>query len=386
MKYKITFLLDKTNLWFEKQLRNYDFKLNNKYIFKISKNPNNIKNQDIVFPLSYTKILTESFLEKNNLVLIVHPSKLPKDKGFASLQYQILRNKNKVFMSLIKAEKKIDAGPIYSQNSFILDGTELSDEIRHIQGLKSLDIMHRFLIKYPKIKSRKQSGRSNFNKRRYHEDSELNVNKTIKQQFNNLRINDNKFYPSFFYFKGKKYIIKIFKEINKIKSTAAISVRSAKIDDSKLLLKIHNISKQAGFFSSNNTITFKDHVEWFKNKMKSNSKVYIGKIYKKKKDFGYVRFDETKNKIYQVSIGNLPNFYGKGLGSLMLEMAIKKFIKNDKPKKITCTIKKFNIRSYKCFLNNGFVKTKFDQKKHFIINKINPKKEDYFELTNPKII
>ena len=95
---------------------------------------------------------------------------------------------------------------------------------------------------------------------------------------------------------------------------------------------------------------------------------------------------KTKNKIYQVSIGNLPNFYGKGLGSLMLEMAIKKFIKNDKPKKITCTIKKFNIRSYKCFLNNGFVKTKFDQKKHFIINKINPKKEDYFELTNSKII
>ena len=62
MKYKVTFLLDKSNLWFEKQLRNYDFKLHNKYTFKISKNPNNIKNQNIVFPLSYTKILPESFL------------------------------------------------------------------------------------------------------------------------------------------------------------------------------------------------------------------------------------------------------------------------------------------------------------------------------------
>ena len=55
-KYKVTFLLDKSNLWFEKQLKNYDFRLNNKYIFKISKNSNNIKNQNIVFPLSYTKI------------------------------------------------------------------------------------------------------------------------------------------------------------------------------------------------------------------------------------------------------------------------------------------------------------------------------------------
>ena len=47
MKYKVTFLLDKSNLWFEKQLRNYDFKLKKKYVFKISKNLKTIKNQNI---------------------------------------------------------------------------------------------------------------------------------------------------------------------------------------------------------------------------------------------------------------------------------------------------------------------------------------------------
>jgi methionyl-tRNA formyltransferase len=211
-KYKVTFLLDKSNLWFEKQLRNYDFKLNNKYTFKISKNPNKIKNQNIVFPLSYTKILPESFLQKNELVLITHPSKLPKDKGFAPLQYQILKNKNKVYMSLIKAAKEVDAGPIYFQNSFMLDGTELSGEIRNIQGIQFLSIIKKFLVKYPNIDSKKQIGKGNFNKRRYPKDSQLNINKTIKQQINYLRINNNELYPSFFYYKGQKYIIKIFKE------------------------------------------------------------------------------------------------------------------------------------------------------------------------------
>ena len=211
-KYKVTFLLDKSNLWFEKQLKNYDFKLNNKYIFKISKNPNNIKNQNIVFPLSYTRILPESFLQKNELVLIAHVGKLPKDKGFAPLQYQILRNKNKVYISLIKAAKEVDAGPIYFQNSFVLNGTELSDEIRNIEGIQLLNIIKKFLIKYPNIKSKKQIGKSNFNKRRYPKDSQLDIKKTIKQQFNHLRINDNELYPSFFYYKGQKYIIKIFKE------------------------------------------------------------------------------------------------------------------------------------------------------------------------------
>ena len=211
-KYKVTFLLDKSNLWFEKQLKKYDFRLNNKYIFKISKNPNNIKNQNIVFPLSYTRILPESFLQKNELVLIAHPSKLPKDKGFAPLQYQILRNKNKVYMSLIKAAKEVDAGPIYFQNSLVLNGTELSDEIRNIQGIQFLNIIKKFLIKYPNVKSKIQIGKGNFNKRRYPKDSRLDINKTIKQQFNHLRINDNELYPSFFYYKGQKYIIKIFKE------------------------------------------------------------------------------------------------------------------------------------------------------------------------------
>ena len=211
-KYKVTFLLDKSNLWFEKQFKNYDFKLNNKYIFKISKNPNTIKSQNIVFPLSYTRILPESFLQKNELVLIAHSSKLPKDKGFAPLQYQILRDENKVYMSLIKASKEVDAGPIYFQNSFVLNGTELSDEIRNIQGKQFLIMIKKFLIKYPNIKSKKQIGKCNFNKRRYSKDSQLDINKTIKQQFNHLRTNDNELYPSFFYYKGQKYIIKIFKE------------------------------------------------------------------------------------------------------------------------------------------------------------------------------
>ena len=47
-EYKVTFLLDKSNLWFEKLLKNYDLS-KSKYTFKISKNPNNIKNQILYF-------------------------------------------------------------------------------------------------------------------------------------------------------------------------------------------------------------------------------------------------------------------------------------------------------------------------------------------------
>tara|TARA_Y100001970_G_C14067032_1_gene767245 strand:- start:446 stop:1093 length:648 start_codon:yes stop_codon:yes gene_type:complete len=210
-KIKVTFLLDKNNLWFEKQLREFDFKLRNKCMFKISKNYKNIKNQDIVFPLSYTRILPDNFLKKNKLVLIAHPSKLPRDKGFAPVQYQILKNKKKIYISLIKAVNKVDAGPISIQNYFHLNGTELSDEIRKKQGMSFLKIIKDLLKKYPNISFKNQKGKGNFNRRRYPEDSRLNINKSIKEQFNHLRINDNQLYPSFFYYKKNKYILKIFK-------------------------------------------------------------------------------------------------------------------------------------------------------------------------------
>ena len=121
-RFKVTFLLDKSNIWIKKHLLKYDFNIKNKYIFKITNDHNLIKNQDIVFPLSYTKILSEDFLNKNKLTLIAHASKLPKDKGFAPVQYQILKNHKKIYISLIKAAKEVDAGDIYLRDFFILKG------------------------------------------------------------------------------------------------------------------------------------------------------------------------------------------------------------------------------------------------------------------------
>jgi len=211
-KYKVTFLLDNSNLWIENYLKNENFKYSNKYIFKITKKQNSIRGQDIVFPLSYTKILPDDFLNKNKLTLIVHPSKLPRDKGFAPVQYQVLKKKNKIFVSLIKAEKEVDSGNIYLREYFLLKGYELSDEIRKMQAKAVFNIIKSFLNKYPKLQNTPQTGQSNFNLRRTPRNSELNINKTIKSQFNLLRISDNNLYPAFFYHQKKKYILKIFRE------------------------------------------------------------------------------------------------------------------------------------------------------------------------------
>ena len=164
------------------------------------------------FILGYTEILKEQFLNKNTLNIVVHASKLPKNKGFSPIAYEILKNKNNFFISLLKVSEKVDSGPIAFKDKFVLNGTELSDEIRAKQAFYTIKIIKKFLKKYPKVKYKNQSGKETFNKRRKSEDSELNIDRSIKSQFNLLRISNNDLYPCFFRYRGNKYILKINKK------------------------------------------------------------------------------------------------------------------------------------------------------------------------------
>lgn len=216
MKKKVAFLFDKTNLWIEDYLNFFNFKKYKKrYFIQLFKETKKIKKFDIVFVISYTKILNENFLKKNKLSLIPHPSKLPKDKGFAPIHNAVLKNKKLFFISLIKAEKEVDSGDIFIQQKYRLKGTELMGDLRAIQAKAVFKIMSEFLDKYPKIKFRKQAGKSNFNKKRKPQDSKLNIKKSILSQFNLLRVCDNQRYPAFFIHKGIKYNLKIEKDEKK---------------------------------------------------------------------------------------------------------------------------------------------------------------------------
>ncbi len=211
-KFNITFLLDKKNDWIESYIKKKFLKKSKNYVFKISKNYKKIKKQNVVFILNYTKILPKKFLKQNYLNLVVHGSDLPKGKGFAPIQWQILKNKNKIVFSLIEAVERVDSGSIIQKSNLIFKGHELNDEIRKMQALSTINIIKSFLKKYPKFKKNRQLGKSSYFKRRNERDSKLNINKSIKSNFNLLRVVDNDKYPAFFEYKKKKYIIKIFKE------------------------------------------------------------------------------------------------------------------------------------------------------------------------------
>ena len=70
----------------------------------------------------------------------------------------------------------------------------------------------KFIENYVNYKTlSKQKGSSTYYKKRDANDSKLDINKSIKEQFNLLRIVNNREYPAFFEIDGHKFLLKIEK-------------------------------------------------------------------------------------------------------------------------------------------------------------------------------
>lgn len=167
---------------------------------------------DVVILLSCEKIFKRLHLNKHNLV--VHESALPLGKGWSPLTWQVLDGKNKIPVTLIEAGEKVDAGAVYDQLIIELEGTELIEELRQKQAMATQKMIMKFVKNYPDNFASEQQGTESFYPRRRPEHSRLDADKSIKEQFNLLRVCDNERYPAWFEIDGQKYLLKIYKADN----------------------------------------------------------------------------------------------------------------------------------------------------------------------------
>jgi len=175
----------------------------------LCKNVNEVCKGHVAFFLGCEKITPLNVLEKNKYNLVVHESDLPKGRGFAPVAWQVIEGKNEIVMCLIEALKNVDQGEIFLRRKMYLSGAELNNEIRELQGRLTLELCHEFLdMEEPPI-GEPQIGTADYLCRRTPKDSELDVNKTIFEQFNLLRTVDNDRYPAYFILNGIKYTLLI---------------------------------------------------------------------------------------------------------------------------------------------------------------------------------
>jgi len=210
---KIDVLIDQKDSFFHdykslliKKIKKKNYKI--KFIYSANK----LKKGDILFIIATNKILKEKSLSLHNLNLNIHPSKLPQGRGSAAVSWSILNNKSFFYITLHEAVKKVDSGKVYLKKKIAIKDYELSENIRKKQAINTIKLVTELAKKIYSIKPKKQKGKPTYLPKRTPDDSQLNINKSIKSQFNLLRAVDNERYPAFFIYKNKKFILKIYKE------------------------------------------------------------------------------------------------------------------------------------------------------------------------------
>jgi len=209
---RITILVD-NNSWilpYAEQLQQTLVKLN--YQCVLVRSANDIPKGDVCFLLGCTKIVPKNILLYNQYNMVIHESNLPQGKGFAPIAWQILEGKKVIPVCLIEANYSVDSGDIWLKEYIELVGDELSHQWRIKQGEISIQLAIKFIINFHELKPQVQLGKSTNYPRRTPKDSELDINKTLAEQFDLLRVVDNHLYPAFFNHLGVRYKIKVYRD------------------------------------------------------------------------------------------------------------------------------------------------------------------------------
>ena len=175
---------------------------------RVFRNSNEIISGEILFILSCDRILKSDDLDKHNNNIVIHESDLPRGKGWSPLSYQIEEGLNHIPITLFEACEELDAGKWYLKDNIILNGSELIDELRYKQASKSFDMIENYLKCYPCEENIQTGEETHYNKRTSNNQL-LDVNKSLKEQFDLFRVCDNDNYPAHFVINNQKYILKI---------------------------------------------------------------------------------------------------------------------------------------------------------------------------------
>ena len=170
---------------------------------------------DVLFLVSCSQIIQEKDQKKYKATLVLHASDLPKGRGWSPHIWAILNGANQITVSLLEASDPVDSGAVWLKTSFSLEGHELLPEINEKLFAAELSLMSQAIDQFKQIDPTQQHGDSGeYMPKRSSEDSQLDPNKSIAEQFELLRVVDSQRFPAFFDYRGKRYLIKMEKVEN----------------------------------------------------------------------------------------------------------------------------------------------------------------------------
>jgi methionyl-tRNA formyltransferase len=167
---------------------------------------------DMLFLVSCGQIVRQPDREKFRVVLVLHASDLPKCRGWSPHIWAIVQGVKQITLCLLEAAEPVDTGAIWLKTTFTLEGHELLPEINAKLFAAELELMTRGVEGFGSIVPQPQVGEPGpYQPKRSPEDSRLDPDKSLAEQFDTLRVVDNDRYPAFIEHRGQRYLLKIEK-------------------------------------------------------------------------------------------------------------------------------------------------------------------------------
>lgn len=171
---------------------------------------------NVLLSCGFSFVIPETVIDNFEYSINVHPSLLPKYRGYRSGPYILINNEKESGVTVHMLTSKLDEGDIICQESFkvsIFDTPKSmkrkTDECEKVVVKKAFDLIRQGSVVYRK---QDESLASTYNYLRTPKDSEIDSSKRLIDLYNEIRACDVENYPAYFYINGEKVFIKLWRE------------------------------------------------------------------------------------------------------------------------------------------------------------------------------
>lgn len=179
-----------------------------RYDITLARRKDDLPGGDILFLVSCTEIIEEADRAAYQACLVLHASDLPQGRGWSPHIWAVINGAEKITLSLLEAEDKVDSGRIWKKLNFNVPKHALWNEINAKLFEAEIELIdfavERFrqgIVPYEPDPSIPQS----YFPRRTPEDSRIDPTLSLADQFDQIRVCDPLRFPAFFDLRGHRY-------------------------------------------------------------------------------------------------------------------------------------------------------------------------------------
>ena len=170
-----------------------------------------LRGGDILFLISCSVLISSEIRQRYGHTLVLHASDLPKGRGWSPHIWEIIAGADAIVLSMLEAEDAVDTGAIWAKLNLNIPKTALFDEINAILFDGETRLMSKAIemISNGEAATPQDEGRASYWPKRTPADGKIDVDRSLADQFDALRVADPDRYPAFFEHRGARFEISL---------------------------------------------------------------------------------------------------------------------------------------------------------------------------------